>query len=75
MQLLIPPGQDLDTACMTLSRAEARGLRTALDLMLSTGSSARAQIAWGDHQADVTVILATDTGPPSLPDEPTGGLP
>jgi len=72
--MVIPPGQGLEKACLSLSRAEASGLRSALDLMLSTGGSGHVQISWGDHQTEVTVMLATDTGPTSPPDKATGGL-
>ena len=74
MQMVIPPGQGMESACLSLSRAEASGLRRALDLMFSTGSSAHAYISWGDRQTEVTVMLATDTGPTSLSDDATGGL-
>jgi hypothetical protein len=71
MQIVIPPGQGLTTAYLSLSRAEASGLRDALDLMLATGSSSgwHAYVSSGDYQTDVTLILETEspTGPPAMP--------
>ena len=74
MQIVIPPRQSLANiaAYLSLSRAEATGLRDALELMLATGNSGwHAYICWGDYQTDVTLTLETDnpTGPTPLPDE------
>jgi hypothetical protein len=72
MQIMIPPGQSLTTAYLSLSPAEASGLRDALDLLLSTGSSGwHAYISWGDYDTDVTLILEAYNGPTSLPNEAT----
>jgi hypothetical protein len=63
MQILIPPWQSPATATanLSLSRAEAIGLRDALNRMLATGSAGwHAYISWGDNQTDLTLTLETD---------------
>jgi hypothetical protein len=61
MQIVIPPGQSLAaaTANLSLSRAEAIGLRDALEAMLATGSAGwHAYISWGDYNhTDLTLTL------------------
>ena len=74
MQIVIPPGQGLATAYLSLSHIEARTLRAALDLLLTTGSSGwHAYVNWGDYQTDVNLILATEgpTGTNPRPDQTT----
>lgn len=74
MQIVIPPGEELSIAYLSLSRAEAGRLRDALDLMLATGSSGwHAYVSCGEHQADVTLLLETDKprGPTAMPDGTT----
>jgi hypothetical protein len=72
MQIMIPPGPSLTTAYMSLSPAEATGLRDALDLMLTTGSSGwHVTISLGDYETDLTLILEADGGPTPLPNAAT----
>ena len=60
MRIVIPPGQTLAKASVSvsLSRAEATELRDALDRVLATGrSSWQVAASWADQQTDVTVRL------------------
>jgi hypothetical protein len=68
MRIVIPPGQTLARASVSvsLSRAEATELRDALDSVLATGrSSWQVGASWAEQQTDVTVRLTLQ-----LPDRP-----
>ena len=72
MQIVIPPGLSLTTAYMSLSPGEASGLRDALDLMLTTGSSGwQVYISVGDYETDMSLIREADSGRTPLPNEAT----
>jgi len=70
VQIVVPPGQGLSSAFVSLSRAEASNLRDALDLMLTTGTSGwHAYLSLGGYETDVSLILEMEspTGPSTLP--------
>ena len=72
MQIVVPPGQGLSSAFVSLSRTEASNLRDALDRMLNIGSSGwHAYISWGDYETDVSLILEMEN--PADPTTLTGG--
>lgn len=70
VQIVVPPGQGLSAAFVSLSPTEASNLRDALDLMLTTGSSGwHAYVSVGGYETDVSLILETEnpTGPTTRP--------
>ena len=72
MQIVVPPGQGLSSAFVSLSRTEASNLRDALDRMLNIGSSGwHAYISWGGQETDVSLMLEMEN--PADPSALSGG--